>query len=80
MCKRRRLATIATHDLSSLSPPLFYSSAMAAKIKLHPLGWKEPASAAQFLSHLEKNRPDASRGGKKVYSVDAAAAQLSKYA
>ena len=78
MCKRRRLATIATHDLSCLSLPLFYSAAMAAKIRLHPLGWREPATAAQFLSHLEKNRPDVSRGGKKVYSVDVAAAQLSK--
>lgn len=78
VCKRRRTATIATHDLSSMTPPLSYACAMASKIKMQPLGWKEIVPATQFISYVEKNRPDASKGGKKVYSVDAVAAQLSK--
>ena len=78
VCKRRRLATIATHELTSLSFPLSYCSTVARKIHFQPLGWSEATTADKFLRHLAENKPDPSVGGKKVTDIDAAAAQLSK--
>ena len=82
VCKRRRAATIATHDLLKLTPPLSFICQPAESISLTPLGWSEPVSCKKFLGHLEANKPDKTQGGggKKgaAKQVDPAAAALSK--
>lgn len=77
MCKRRRSATIATHDLSKVSSPVSYLSAPATEIVMTPLGWSEEVKVQQFLAHIQANKPDRS-GGKKAKGVDTAAASLFK--
>ena len=77
MCKRRRAATIATHDLTKLSPPVSYLAAPATDITMTPLGWMEAIKVQQFLDHIQANKPDRS-GGKKAKGVDTAAASLFK--
>lgn len=81
VCKRRRAATIATHDLLKLSPPLNFTCHSAEDITLTPLGRSEPMTCQKFIEHLEANKPDKTRGGKKgaaAKQVDPAAAALSK--
>ena len=86
VCKRRRAATIATHDLLKLSPPLSFVCHPAEDITLTPLGRSEPMTCRKFIQHLEANKPDKTRGGggggKKgaaaAKQVDPAAAALSK--
>ena len=51
---------------------------MAEKINFQPLGWHQVTTARQFLSYVNENKPDQSRGGRKPYSIDMAAAQISK--
>ena len=77
MCKRRRSATIATHDLVKMSPPITYLVAPATDITMMPLGWREEVKVQQFLDHVEANKPDRS-GGKKAKGVDTTAAVLYK--
>ena len=85
MCRRRRAATIATHDLLKLSPPLSFMCHPADDITLTPLGRSEPMTCRKFIEHLEANKPDKTRGGgggKKgaaaAKQVDPTAAALSK--
>lgn len=81
VCKRRRAATIATHDLLKLSPPLNFACQSAETIILTPLGRSEPMSCQEFIDHLEANKPEKTRGGGKkgaAKQVDPAAAALSK--
>ena len=81
MCKRRRAATIATHDLLKFSPPLSFVCQPAAAITLTPLGRSEPVSCRKFIQHLEANKPEKTRGGGKkgaAKQIDPAAAALSK--
>lgn len=86
VCKRRRAATIATHDLLKLSPPLSFVCHPAEDITLTPLGRSEPMTCRKFIEHLEANKPDKTRGGggggKKgaaaAKQVDPVAAVLSK--
>ena len=87
MCKRRRAATIATHDLSKLSVPLSYTSHPAAEIEMVPLGRATPISVQEFLYELEASKMDKRGGGggkkgaKKVVAekeTDPTAAALSK--
>ena len=77
VCKRRRVATIATHDLSSISPPISYQCAPASEISLKPLGWTTEVKVQKFLEHVHANKPDRG-GGKKAKAVDTAAAVLNK--
>ncbi|XP_019857026.1 PREDICTED: leucine-rich repeat-containing protein 47-like [Amphimedon queenslandica] len=79
VCKKRRLATIATHSLSSLSLPLSYQCRSPDRIKLQPLDWDKEVTVRQFISHLKSNKPDRAREGSKPYSVDVSAAHLSKF-
>lgn len=86
VCKRRRAATIATHDLSKLSLPVFYTCHPAAELELTPLGRTTPLSVRDFIHHLEANKTDrrGGGGGKKgvkgsaAKEQDPAAAALSK--
>ena len=85
MCKRRRVATIATHDLSKLNPPLNYSCLPAEAITFTPLGWSKTVVAKSFLEHLEASKQDKRGGGGKKNKAtastkvqDQAAAALSK--
>ncbi len=77
VCKRRRVATIATHDLSKVSLPLTYSCAPADAITMLPLGGSSPLTVQEFLGRLEANRADKG-AGRKAKPVDPAAAVLSK--
>ena len=77
VCKRRRSATIATHDLAKLSPPVTYITAPATDIAMTPLGWMEKVKVQRFLEHIRDNKPDRS-GGKRAKGVDTAAASLFK--
>ena len=82
VCKRRRAATIATHDLLKISPPLSFMCRPAEDITLTPLGRSEPMTCQKFVEYLEANKPDKSRGGGgrkgAAKQVDPAAAALSK--
>ena len=75
VCKRRRAATIATHDLSKLSLPVFYTCHPAAELELTPLGSTTPVSVREFIDHLEANKTDrrGGGGGKKGGKGSAAA-------
>ena len=77
VCKRRRSATIATHDLAKLTPPITYLAATATDITMTPLGWSRKVKVQEFVSHIEVNKPERS-GGKKARGVDTAAASLFK--
>ncbi len=80
MCKKRRVATIATHDLDNIVPPIAYKSAMSHKIKLRPLDGKEHTTVRKYLDYLRASRPEAvKKPSDKPYSVDAAASHISKW-
>ena len=76
VCKRRRSATIATHDLAKVTPPVSYSVAPATDVAMTPLGWSEEVKVQQFLDHVEANKPGS--GGRKAKGVDTTAASLFK--
>ena len=76
VCKRRRSATIATHDLAKISPPISYLVASATDVSMAPLGWSEEVKVQQFLAHVEANKPGS--GGRRAKGVDTAAASLFK--
>ena len=76
VCKRRRAATIATHDLSRVTPPLHYICMSADMITLQPLGWRGTTTAQGLLQHIEANRLE--KGGKRAKPQDPTAAPLSK--
>lgn len=63
VCKRRRVATIATHNLSTMSPPLRYSCSPATAISFTPLNWPKLVTAQRFLRHLESSKQDKRGGG-----------------
>ena len=65
MCKRRRVATIATHDLNKFTPPLRYSCGPAPSISFTPLNWTAPLTAERFLKELEASKGDKRGGGGK---------------
>lgn len=86
VCNRRRLATVATHKLSVVAPPLSYSSRPPEEVSLIPLGYSQEMTAKAFISLLEANRAPSRGGGKKSAVAAAAkkpadpqAAALSKY-
>ena len=85
VCNRRRLATVATHKLDSIAPPLSYSTCPPEEISLVPLGYSQMMTAKAFISLLEANRAPSRGGGKKSAAAaakkpaDPQAAALSKY-
>ena len=79
MCKRRRLATIATHSLDTVALPLKYHCRMADKIKFQPLGWSEQTTARKFISYLRENEKLKEGSATKPHSVDVQAVHISKY-
>lgn len=52
VCDQRTLATIATHDLSSLVFPLEYEAVAPGEIELLPLGKHKEISAEQLITDL----------------------------
>ena len=52
VCDQRTLATIATHDLSSLVFPLEYEAVAPGDIELLPLGKHKEISAEQLITDL----------------------------
>lgn len=52
VCDHRTLATIATHDVSSLVFPLEYEAVTPAEIQLVPLGRHKDITAEQLISDL----------------------------
>ena len=88
VCKRRRAATVATHDLAKLALPLSYCAHSAGGIMMTPLGDATPISIREFLSGLEGSKTDkrgggGKKGGKKAAAVvdketDSTKAALSK--
>lgn len=78
VCKRRRVATIASHDLSAISPPLSYLCAPAADVPFRPLGWSSETTVQGFLDHVEANRLERAGGGRRAKPQDPAAAVLTK--
>ena len=63
VCKRRRVATIATHNLNSISPPLRYSCGPAPSITFTPLNAATPITVEQFMASLESSKQETRRGG-----------------
>ena len=78
MCKRRRVATIATHDLSRIVPPFTFECGPADSITVIPLGWTKTSTVQEFLDYLEDCKPDKKAPTKKQKTVDTNAALLSK--
>ena len=76
VCKRRRSATIATHDLAKVTPPISYLVSPATDVAMTPLGWSEEVKVQQFLDDVEANKPGS--GGRRAKGVDTAAASLFK--
>ena len=83
MCRKRKLCTIATHDLSLVQLPLLYTAGVAEDIRLTPLGVSDALTVKDFVSLLEANKPAATRGGAKSWPSDKpsnpTASSLSKY-
>lgn len=79
VCKRRRIATIATHDMSRIVPPLTFDCGPADSITITPLGWTKTITVQEFLDYIEDNKPDKKAAAKKQKASDTAAALLSKY-
>ena len=84
VCNRRRLATVATHKLEAITPPLSYSTRPPEEVSLVPLGYSQEMTAKVFISLLEANKTPSRGGGKKSAAVtkkptDPQAAALSKY-
>ena len=79
VCKRRRVATIATHDLSRIVPPFTFECGPADSITVTPLGWTKTGTVQEFLDYLEDCKPDKKAPAKKQKTVDTNAALLSKY-
>ena len=77
LCKRRRAATVATHDLQKINPPVAYKCGAASDISMQPLGWGETISVEQFLERVRANKPDRG-GGKKAKHIDTAVSVLNK--
>lgn len=78
VCKRRRIATIATHDLSRINPPLLLDCGPADSITVTPLGWSKTSTVQEYLDYLEDSKPDKKAPAKKQKAVDPNAALLSK--
>lgn len=80
VCRRRHAATIATHTLGTINPPITYKAAMAHKINFIPLEWTEKTNARKFIDYLKANRPEAAakKAGGNPHSVDMTASHLSK--
>ncbi|XP_031566774.1 leucine-rich repeat-containing protein 47-like [Actinia tenebrosa] len=53
ICDQRTVATIATHDLSTLTLPLMYDAAAPTEINLVPLGRQKQMNAEEFVSVLK---------------------------
>ena len=52
MCDHRTLATIATHDISSLTFPLEYEGVTPSNVHLIPLGRHKEVTAEQLIADL----------------------------
>uniref|UniRef100_UPI0037E8F4EF leucine-rich repeat-containing protein 47 n=1 Tax=Semicossyphus pulcher TaxID=241346 RepID=UPI0037E8F4EF len=52
LCGRRTTATIATHDVQLLKPPLIYEVKPPTQLKIAPLGRKE-MTAVELIRHLQ---------------------------
>ena len=78
ICKRRRSATIATHDLTKIYTPVTYLAATATEVTMTPLGWSRKVKVQEFLDRVEANKPGS--GGRKAKGVDISAAALFKLA
>ena len=63
-CGSRSIATIATHDIKSLTYPLVYDALVPADIMIQPLGMKEDMPAPDFVAIL-KQRKEAEEKKKK---------------
>ena len=90
MCHKRKLVTIATHNMAALTPPLLYDARPLEDVSLTPLGYTQPTTAKDFMALLQENKLPA-RAGKKnnkpkkagvvdaEKKIDPIAASLSKY-
>lgn len=90
VCHKRKLVTIATHNMAALTPPLLYDARPLEDVSLTPLGYTQPTTAKDFMALLQENKLPA-RAGKKnnkpkkagvvdaEKKIDPIAASLSKY-
>jgi len=53
LCEQRTLATIATHNLASLTLPLVYDAAKPEDIHLEPLGRHKTMNAKDLIATLK---------------------------
>lgn len=53
LCEQRTLATIATHNLASLTLPLVYDAAKPEDIYLEPLGRHKKMNAQELIATLK---------------------------
>ena len=65
MCKRRRAAAVATHNLDNMTPPLRYECHAAIDINLVPLNWSKKVTGFHYLKYLEGCKTDKRGGGGK---------------
>ena len=63
VCKRRRVATIATHNLDVITPPIQYHCRPATDINFTPLNGQKEVSVQEFLQRLEASKQEKRGGG-----------------
>lgn len=54
ICEKRMVATIATHDLSKVQAPLYYTAHAPKEMHIHPLGRGKEISAWELYSSLQR--------------------------
>mmetsp|Transcript_11518 Transcript_11518/g.29025 ORF Transcript_11518/g.29025 Transcript_11518/m.29025 type:complete len:618 (-) Transcript_11518:3-1856(-) len=55
ICRQRRLASIGTHDLSTVKAPFRYSAEKPEEIRFVPLEMKREMNGAQLMEHIDEN-------------------------
>ncbi len=63
VCKRRRSAALATHNLDKMSSPLHYECHAAADVSMTPLNWTKKITVLEYLRNLHRLKGDKRGGG-----------------
>jgi hypothetical protein len=65
VCENRKIATIATHDLSAVKGPLRYTTMKPELLKIEPLDGSKPVSATRLMKRLLKEAEEIRKDKKR---------------
>jgi hypothetical protein len=70
VCQKRNAATIATHDMASLSPGnIVYTACPPSEIKICPLGRADHVTGSELFAQLQREADELRKEKKRnVYS------------